>query len=336
MSLIIALVMLPGLIIGLTVHEFAHAWSASLLGDNFPRRQGRVSLNPFRHLSLLGTLAIFLLPFGWGKPVIVNLYNFKHPKRDYLISSLAGPLANVVVAAVCIGLMYLTIHPYRFGPHALVWISLSYHMLSLIASINIMLAVLNLIPIPPLDGSKIWPCLIPGAKPTMGNKTTLTFLIVFVILMYTHSLGGITRFAMDGVRVLFPQSDEQVFSLRQAEGKTAYGEGKYAEAQGLLSEALTINPWSDSCYYSRACAKGYQKDWAGALEDMNQAINLKADNADYREFRADVLTSLGREKDALIDRVLAGEFRKMAAGATQPSSQPTTDPSTQSTLLPAN
>jgi Zn-dependent protease len=314
-----ALLLLPGLIIGLTVHEFAHAWSASLLGDNFPRRQGRVSLNPLRHLSPLGTLAIFLLPFGWGKPVVVNLYNFKHPKRDYLVTSLAGPLANVVVAIAGIGLMHLASHPYRFGPHAQVWINLSYHILSLIVIINVMLAVLNLIPIPPLDGSKIWPCLIPGAKPTMGSKVTWIFVIILAVLLSTHSFSGVIGFALKSVNVLLPQSDEQAFSLRQSQGIEAYKQRRFPDAQRFLTEAMAINPGSDSCYYWRACAKGYQQDWAGALEDMDQAIERRFDDPDYYKFRADVLTALGRKADAEADRLVAAEFRRAAAAATQPA-----------------
>ena len=88
-----------------------HAWSASLLGDDFSRRQGRVSLNPFRHLTPLGTLAILFLPFGWGRPVPVNLYNFAHPRRDYLLTSLAGPAANFLLAAIC-----LSLHAFLHAP----------------------------------------------------------------------------------------------------------------------------------------------------------------------------------------------------------------------------
>jgi Zn-dependent protease len=80
------LALLPGLVIGLTLHEFAHAASASLLGDDYARRQGRISLNPFRHLSLLGTLAILLFPFGWARPVPVNVYNFRRPKWSWSAS----------------------------------------------------------------------------------------------------------------------------------------------------------------------------------------------------------------------------------------------------------
>jgi Zn-dependent protease len=328
MNLTMALFLLPGLIIGLTVHEFAHAWSASLLGDNFPRRQGRVSLNPFRHLSLLGTLAIFLLPVGWGKPVIVNLYNFKHPKRDYLITSLAGPLANVVVVAVGIGMMHLTSHPYRFSPSAQHWINGAYYIICSIVFINIMLAVLNLIPIPPLDGSKIWPCLIPGAKPTMSGKTTWIFLIIIILLMSSHSLDGVIDFAIKKVEVLLPKSDKQTFALLQSQGMAASDDYKYADAQRYFTQALAINPRSDTCYYWRAYAKGQQLNYTGALEDMNQAIEIFGNYPPYLECRAKMLTALGREGDAQADLNLAAALRGPSA-ASEPASQPTSCPASE-------
>ena len=110
MSWEIALFLLPGLIVGLTVHEFAHAISAKWLGDRNPERMGRVSLNPFRHLSPLGTLALFVLGFGWGKPVEVNLYNFKKPKLYYLLSSLAGPASNLILCGLSLWVLYLRPH----------------------------------------------------------------------------------------------------------------------------------------------------------------------------------------------------------------------------------
>jgi hypothetical protein len=106
MNPLTSLILLPFLAVSLTVHEFAHAWSASLLGDQLARRQGRVSLNPFRHMTLLGTLAILLLPIGWGKPVMVNLYNFRRPKVDYLLTSLAGPASNLLLAGLALAAMY--------------------------------------------------------------------------------------------------------------------------------------------------------------------------------------------------------------------------------------
>ena len=175
------LFLLPGLIIGLTVHEAAHALSAYWLGDHVAKSQGRISLNPFRHLSLFGTLAIFILGFGWGKPVPVNLYNFKHPKRDYLLTSLAGPASNVIMSVLAYGLLHLPLH-----------VTIQFVLIS-IGIINAILAVVNLVPIPPLDGSKIWPCIIPGMRPVLGEKMSRYTLIVLLVIFYTGGIGKIVR-----------------------------------------------------------------------------------------------------------------------------------------------
>jgi Zn-dependent protease len=181
MSWRIALLMLPGLIIGITVHEASHALSAKLLGDGLSQRQGRISLNPFRHLSLLGTAALFVLGFGWGKPVEVNLYNFKRPKLYYLLSSLAGPASNIVLAAAALGIMYLR-------PHGLVAL-ICYG----VYLVNAMLAVVNLLPIPPLDGSKIWPCLIPGVRPAISRNWGRLWLILLLIIFFTGGIAFVLK-----------------------------------------------------------------------------------------------------------------------------------------------
>lgn len=136
--------MAVALIIAITIHEFAHALTADRLGDPTPRSQGRLTLNPLKHLDLIGTLLLIFVHFGWGKPVQIDAYNFKNPKKDELLVSLAGPASNIILAV----LLSLII---RFVP-------LNYYIVSLIVSIiqfNIVLAIFNLVPIPPLDGAKI-------------------------------------------------------------------------------------------------------------------------------------------------------------------------------------
>jgi Zn-dependent protease len=172
MNLHTALLWLPGLIVGLTIHEFAHAITAKWLGDSTAERMGRVSLNPLRHLSPLGTVALFILGFGWGKPVVVNIYNFDKPKLYYLLSSLAGPAANLVLCALSLGILYL--HPFC----VIAFICVSFY-------INAILAVINLLPVPPLDGSKIWPCIIPGMKPTVSAKWTRVWMVVLIVCLFT-------------------------------------------------------------------------------------------------------------------------------------------------------
>jgi Zn-dependent protease len=183
---------LPGLIIGLTVHEASHALSAKLLGDRTAEKMGRISLNPFRHLSLLGTAALFLLGFGWGKPVIVNLYNFKKPKLYYFLSSIAGPISNLLLAAIALGILYLKPHPII----ALICYSTLF--------VNIILAVINLVPVPPLDGSKIWPCLIPGMRPTVSAKWSMFWIFLLIIAPYTHSIDFLIKFVFDNLAPLLP------------------------------------------------------------------------------------------------------------------------------------
>lgn len=194
MNLKMALFFLPGLIIGLTVHEAAHALTAKWLGDRTSERMGRISLNPLRHLSPLGTLALFIIYFGWGKPVIVNLYNFKRPKLYYLLSSLAGPAANLILCGVSLGLLYL-------HPHVLIqWICMSVFL------INAILACVNLLPIPPLDGSKIWPCIIPGAKPVISGKWTMVWMAVLVVALYTGAIGKILGPVLGFLTSLLPKT----------------------------------------------------------------------------------------------------------------------------------
>jgi Zn-dependent protease len=178
MDLQMILLFLPGFLIGLTFHEAAHAITAKWLGDPTAQEKGRVSLNPLRHLSPLGTVALFIMGFGWGKPVPVNIHNFEKPKFYYLLTSLAGPAVNVLIAAIALGILYLR------PPGVLVWICMS------IFIVNAILAVFNLLPIPPLDGSKIWPFIIPGfEKVTTGQWSG----IWLVVLLVGISTGAISR-----------------------------------------------------------------------------------------------------------------------------------------------
>jgi len=193
MNLMTALFLLPGLVIGLTFHEAAHAITAKWLGDRTSERMGRISLNPLRHLSPLGTLALFFIGFGWGRPVIVNLYNFKKPKLYYLLSSLAGPAVNLILCGISLGLLHLY-------PHwSIQWICTS------VFFINAILACVNLLPIPPLDGSKIWPCIIPGARPVISGKWTMVWMAVLVISLYSGALNKILGPVLGFLASLLPK-----------------------------------------------------------------------------------------------------------------------------------
>jgi len=137
----------------ISVHEAAHAWVAYKLGDPTAKMAGRVSLNPMRHLDVLGTFMIFIAHFGWGKPVPFNYNNLKHPCRDSALIAIAGPLSNLVTALL-IAIVIRYVHP----PLAIEG------ALSAIYSLSIILFLFNLIPIAPLDGSKLLGFFIPRSK----------------------------------------------------------------------------------------------------------------------------------------------------------------------------
>lgn len=140
------------LITALPFHECAHAWVASKLGDNTARNMGRISLNPMRHLDPVGSILLLLFGFGWARPVPINPRNFSNPKRGMAISSLAGPVSNLLLAFIA--LIFYKVCIYCSLIYGANLISFS-KILAYYVMINIGLAVFNLIPIPPLDGSRI-------------------------------------------------------------------------------------------------------------------------------------------------------------------------------------
>ncbi len=175
------LYMIPAVVIGLSFHEFAHAAMAYRLGDRTAYHQGRLTINPAAHLDILGLIMIFVAGFGWAKPVPVNFYNLSGNKsRGMLLVSLAGPATNfiiAVIAAILLGAFFWDT-PYLDG------------IVSQIISINIILAVFNLLPIPPLDGSKILAGLIPGTQEWL-YKFEQYGMIVLILLMVTGIIGKV-------------------------------------------------------------------------------------------------------------------------------------------------
>lgn len=192
--LISLLVSIPGVLIAITFHEFAHAFVADKLGDDTARREGRLSLNPFDHLDPIGTLLLLFAGFGWGKPVHVNPTNYTRRmsmEKGEALVSIAGPIMNFILAIV-FALAYCLI--YKFAGISFLSSSIGEVVMLLISttiSINIGLGVFNLIPLPPLDGSKIIMPLLPyNAKQWFINNEKI-FYIIFVVIWITGLAGTI-------------------------------------------------------------------------------------------------------------------------------------------------
>jgi Zn-dependent protease len=192
---------LPPILFAVTVHEVAHGWMAYRLGDPTAKMAGRLTLNPLKHLDFLGTLVFFLTQaIGWAKPVPIDSRYFKRPGRDMMLVALAGPASNLLTAAISVVLV-------RFiGPLLLmqlpvpqaIWEPLFY-MGFLSVQLNIALAVFNLIPIPPLDGSKVLAGLLPYRLAMQYQRLEPFGFLLLLLLIFT---GSIERFFLPVVKLL--------------------------------------------------------------------------------------------------------------------------------------
>ncbi len=172
------------LIVAATVHEYAHAYVADRLGDPTPRAQGRLTLNPLAHLDPVGSLLILLLGFGYAKPVPINPTNFRDWRRDTMLVAVAGPLANIT-------LLFIVGVPYKLGLLETVGAAAALpfsRLLQVMLRINAMLAVFNLIPIPPLDGSKILMGLLPPAQAVSYARLQPYGTWILILLVFTNVL----------------------------------------------------------------------------------------------------------------------------------------------------
>ena len=193
----------------ISVHESAHAWAADKFGDPTAKLQGRISLNPIAHIDLIGTiifpliLAVIGAPvFGWAKPVMVNPYNLRNPKRDGMFISAAGPLANMSVSLGIILLLLVFHKPILLSanPTLLLLLKLAAYLLM----INVFLAIFNLIPVPPLDGSGILEGLLKGEALVFYEKIKPYGFFILLIVIYTHIFDSIANFVFSLLFKIFP------------------------------------------------------------------------------------------------------------------------------------
>ena len=159
-------------------HELAHAWMALKLGDTTARDEGRLTLNPIKHIDWLGMLMIVLIGFGWAKPVMINPENLQNKKRDMALIALAGPVTNFILAFVLVfvGVVILNFEVF-FVLH--------------MAFLSVMLGVFNMLPIPPLDGSKVLMALLPDGIYNSYRRFEGFGMVLFIILALTGTLGRI-------------------------------------------------------------------------------------------------------------------------------------------------
>ncbi|WP_443082271.1 site-2 protease family protein [Thermodesulfitimonas autotrophica] len=182
----------PAVVVGLTVHEFAHGWVADRCGDPTARYAGRLTLNPLKHVDPVGLLLLYLAGFGWARPVPVNPYNFRDRRQGLLLVSLAGPVANLgvaLLAAVLLGLSGMGNPTLNDLLRVMIWI-------------NVVLAVFNLLPVPPLDGSKVLAALVPGRQEWLYWLEQYG-IIILVVLVFSGIIGLLLKVVITPLTGLF-------------------------------------------------------------------------------------------------------------------------------------
>ncbi|MCD4760285.1 site-2 protease family protein [bacterium] len=180
--------MILAIIYALTIHEFAHAMAATYLGDNTAKMNGRLTFNPLAHLELFGALMLLFAGFGWGKPVPINPYNLRWQKWGSAFVSLAGPLSNFISVFIFIVIA-------NFLSNILPWDNLVFTFLFYLIFINLILGVFNLIPIPPLDGSKVLFAFLPAHLEEFKRKLTINGPWILLALIFIDRFTGISIFS---------------------------------------------------------------------------------------------------------------------------------------------
>jgi len=179
------LIFVPVILFSLTIHEYSHAYIANKLGDDTAKRLGRLTLNPLKHLDPIGTILLLLVHFGWAKPVPIDPRNFRDPKKDMLYVAIAGPISNIITAIISGILLKFIIFDLAttgaFGAYTVPLIQFLVWMIF----IGVVLAVFNMLPIPPLDGSRVLYGLLPDHLANSIKKIeTYGILIVFGIILF--------------------------------------------------------------------------------------------------------------------------------------------------------
>jgi Zn-dependent protease len=215
----LSIMLVPGLM-AITFHEVSHGFIAYLRGDNTARSLGRLTLNPLKHLDIIGTLMIIVIGIGWAKPVPVNFNNLRNPKRDMIWVSVAGPLTNLILAIISAGLIRIIVpltEPLPDSSSLQLFLEPVLLMLSFSVYINLILALFNLMPLPPLDGGRVLMGLLPDRLAAKLSRIEPYGMIIIIVLVFFTDVFKYTILPMLGVMVHLlagPQS-RMVFSVTQ-------------------------------------------------------------------------------------------------------------------------
>lgn len=200
-------IMLVPALFAITCHEVSHGYIADRFGDNTARSMGRLTLNPLKHLDIIGTLMVFIIGIGWAKPVPVNFNNLRNPKKDMIWVALAGPLTNIALALVSalalrslssLGEMMLS------GTSARLLLEPMLLMLAFSIYINLLLALFNLIPVPPLDGGRVLTGMLPYRQAvTYSRIEPYGMIIIILLVFFTNIFSYVLLPVLDlGIRLL--------------------------------------------------------------------------------------------------------------------------------------
>lgn len=201
-TLIVYLLRIPAILLALTVHESAHGWMAYKMGDETAYNSGRITLNPLKHLDPIGTLCMLLFGFGWASPVPINARNFRNPKVGTALTALAGPLSNLILGFIGVllyDIAYVTL--YQSSQSNVVYAVMLF--LQVFYMLNISLAVFNLIPIPPFDGSRILFVFLPVKIYFAVMKYERIIMVVFLALLWLDIITLPLSYAVNAIIKLF-------------------------------------------------------------------------------------------------------------------------------------
>lgn len=202
------LLCIPASLIALSVHEFSHGYVSYKLGDPTAKNLGRLTLNPIKHIDIIGLICMVFFRFGWAKPVPVNSRYYKKPRRDMALVAAAGPLSNILMALIGVVFYELIgIIPIPPDNNTVFYIVLTaYSFFYCFASLNIYLAIFNLIPVPPLDGSRIFYIFLPTKVYFGIMKYERYIMIVLIVLMFfgvfSHTVGWLGNGLIHGMEKL--------------------------------------------------------------------------------------------------------------------------------------